>query len=46
MTCAQVSGSLGAGRTKAGQSIDLAVGLQLLVSVGDKITSGLNIVLL
>ncbi|KAH3738615.1 hypothetical protein DPMN_045254 [Dreissena polymorpha] len=37
MKCAIVSGKLGAGRTKAGEAINYAVGLQLKTTVGEKI---------
>ena len=39
-TCAVVCGQLGAGRTKAGQPIDHAVGLVLSVGMGDKVEAG------
>ncbi|XP_013416636.1 thymidine phosphorylase-like [Lingula anatina] len=37
---AEVSGELGAGRKKAGDKINFAVGIQLLVQVGDRIERG------
>ena len=42
MVIAEMAQKLGAGRRKAGDKIDLAVGLELLVSVGDKVTKGKN----
>ena len=43
MACALVAGGLGAGRSKAGQEIDLAVGLKLHVDVGSNINKGKNV---
>ena len=43
MKCAIVSGKLGAGRTKAGEAINYAVGLQLKTTVGEKIEKGSTI---
>ncbi|XP_030072984.1 thymidine phosphorylase [Microcaecilia unicolor] len=40
MTLADVLNELGAGRSKAGQSINLSVGAELLVDVGQRITKG------
>ncbi|XP_019615793.1 PREDICTED: thymidine phosphorylase-like [Branchiostoma belcheri] len=37
---ARVSAELGAGRSKAGEAVDPAVGLQLLKTVGSKVTKG------
>ena len=40
LACAEVSNSLGAGRTKAGQDVDLAVGLVFSVDVGSFVKEG------
>ncbi|KAL5010928.1 hypothetical protein ScPMuIL_013233 [Solemya velum] len=40
MTCAIVSGNLGAGRMKAGQPINYAVGLELMVHIGTAVVKG------
>ncbi|KAL8563596.1 hypothetical protein ACOMHN_019334 [Nucella lapillus] len=40
MSCALAAQLLGAGRTKAGEAIDMAVGFYFLVSLGDKVTQG------
>ena len=41
--CAQICQDLGAGRTFAGQDLDLAVGLNLRVEIGDKVKEGLSL---
>ena len=40
MKCAMVSWKLGAGRTKAGDSINHAVGLELTTAVGRRVRKG------
>ena len=40
LTCAKVSCLLGAGRTKAGQPLDHAVGLDLHIEVGSHVIKG------
>lgn len=40
MACARAAQALGAGRTKAGETIDWAVGLYFLVSLGDSVKEG------
>ena len=40
MKCAIVSGKLGAGRTKAGDPVNYAVGLNFYTAVGEKIEGG------
>lgn len=40
MTCARAVHALGGGRNKAGEAIDLAVGLQFSVTVGDQVKNG------
>ena len=40
MKCAIVSGKLGAGRTKSGDPVNFAVGLELNTDVGNKIDKG------
>ena len=40
MKCAMVSWKLGAGRTKAGESINHAVGLELTTAVGRRVRKG------
>ena len=40
MPCAEAAKVLGAGRTRAGEAIDLAVGLHLTVAPGDTVTQG------
>jgi thymidine phosphorylase len=40
MACARTSCALGAGRTKWGDQIDYAVGLELLVAAGSNVKKG------
>ncbi|XP_048239429.1 thymidine phosphorylase-like isoform X2 [Haliotis rufescens] len=40
MACAVVAQKLGAGRSKAGEAIDYTVGLEFMVTVGDKVEEG------
>ncbi|KAK7476394.1 hypothetical protein BaRGS_00032394 [Batillaria attramentaria] len=40
MKCARAVHALGGGRNKSGEAIDLAVGLQLAVTIGDKVEQG------